>query len=178
MTTKTVELAKECQRLAESCLYTSTSFFIWLRRRRAIRTVFIVVPLLLGALASWQLLTDSGAEWVRITLAVATFVAGVMPSIYAGLKFDDHLDESKTAAAAFKNLQDRFRQLALVSSRKAFAEFEDGFRETRDALEAARSSAMTPPEWCFTQAQAKVKKGDYEFDIDIKGLAENEEKTP
>lgn len=176
MTTKTIELARECQRLAESCLYTSTTFFIWIRRRRAIRTVFIVVPLFLGGLASWQLLTDAKTEWVRIVLGVATFIAGVMPSIYAGLKFDDYLAESTNAAAAFKNLQDRFRQLALVSSRKPFAEFEAEFREARDALEAARAAALTPPEWCFTEAQAKVKKGDYAFDVDIEGLGEKEEK--
>jgi hypothetical protein len=32
MPSKSVELALECQRLSEGCLYTSTSLFIWLRK--------------------------------------------------------------------------------------------------------------------------------------------------
>jgi hypothetical protein len=177
MTKKAVELVVECQRLSESCLYTSTSFYIWLRRRRQIRTVFVVVPLILGSLASWQLLTESNLDSIRTLLSVATFLVGLMPSIYSGLKFDDHLEECTHAATAFKNLQDRFRQLALVSSRKSFAEFEKEFGECRAALESARRGALTPPEWCFTRAQAKVKKGDYFFDVDLAGIEASTEES-
>jgi len=35
-----------------------------------------------------------------------------MPTVYAALKFDDHLEECKHLAGEFKNLQDRFRSLA------------------------------------------------------------------
>ncbi len=175
MTTKTIQLAKECQRLSESCLYTSTSFFVWLRMRRFVRGFFIVVPLALGALTSWKLLTESSLDSIKVALSVATLLSGLMPSIYAALKFDDSIEECKGAAAAFKNLQDRFRQLALISSRKPFAEFEQEFAECRTALEDARKHAITPPEWCFKRAQAKVKTGDYTFDVDIKGLEDQSE---
>ena len=84
------------------------------------------------------------------------------------LKFDDHLEESKRLASEFKNLQDRFRQAALVSSRKPFADFEADFKPLMDRLEQARSMSLTPPEWCFKLAQRKIKKGDYDFDIDLK----------
>ncbi len=179
MTNKTTELAKECQRLSESCLYSSTSFFILLRHRRLVRGVFTVVPLVFGAVASWQLLMESGVEWIRIMLGVLALVGGVMPSIYAALKFDDGLEACRVAAARFKNLQDRFRQLALISSRKAFEEFEREFLECRADLEGVREAAITPPEWCFRRAQAKVKKGDYSFDVDIEGVAqEAEEQIP
>jgi hypothetical protein len=168
MASKSTELALECKRLAESCLYTSTSFFIWLRIGRYLRIVFIAAPLILGSLASWKLLTGIDLAGVKVFTAVCSFLAGLLPSIYAVLKFDDHLEESKRLAAEFKNLQDRFRQAALVSSRKTFTDFEADFKPLMDRLEQARSVSLTPPEWCFKLAQMKVKKGDYDFDIDLK----------
>jgi len=78
----------------------------------------------------------------------------------------------KIEASEFKNLQDRFRQAALVSSKKAFADFESEFRELFERLEKARSYSLTPPEWAFWLAQRKVKSGDYDFDVDL-ALSEN-----
>ncbi|MEZ6038418.1 MAG: hypothetical protein R3F29_13120 [Planctomycetota bacterium] len=170
MTTRALELAMECRRLSESCLYTSTSFFIWLRCLRIVRGIFVVVPLVLGSFASWTLLTESELDSVKAVVSIATFLAGMMPSVYAALKLDDRLASYREGATAFKNLQDRFRQLALVSSRKPFAEFEGEFEACRTSLEASRSTATTPPEWCFRRAQMKVQKGDYTFDVDLEAL--------
>ena len=170
MTARALELAKECRRLSESCLYTSTSFFIWLRCLRIVRGFFIVVPLVLGSFASWKLLTESELDSVKAGISITTFLAGLMPSVYGALKLDDRFASYREGAAAFKNLQDRFRQLALVSSRKAFAEFECEFESCRASLEAARSTATTPPEWCFRRAQKKVQQGDYTFDVDLEAL--------
>ena len=171
-TNKSVELAKECQRLSEGCLYTSTSLFIWLRCRRFLRGMFAVVPVLLGSVASWNLLTSSDLPSIKTWLSVCTFVAGLLPAVYAALKFDEGVEECRVGAGAFKNLQDRFRQLALVSSRKPFAEFEAEFTETRKAFEEARNASITPPEWCFKRAQKKVQSGDYTFDSDMSGVGE------
>lgn len=173
-TNKSVELAKECQRLAEGCLYTSTSLFIWLRHRRFLRGLFAVVPVILGSIASWNLLTSPDLPSIKAWLSICTFIAGLLPAIYAALKFDEGVEECRVGAGAFKNLQDRFRQLALVSSRKPFAEFEAEFKECRGEFEKVRSAAITPPEWCFKRAQKKVKSGDYTFDIDLAGVGENE----
>src|SRR5947209_10480170 len=115
MASKSMELAMECKRLSESCLYTSTSLFIWLRFTRYVKLAFIVAPLVLGSLASWKLLTGYNLEGVKVFTALCAFLAGLLPSIYSALKFDDHLDQSKHLAGEFKNLQDRFRQAALVS---------------------------------------------------------------
>jgi hypothetical protein len=161
MPTKSTELALECKRLSESCLYTSTSLFIWLRCARYIKVFFIVAPLVLGSVASWKLLTGVDLAAVQVFTAVAAFLAGLLPSIYSALKFDDHLEESKHLAAEFKNLQDRFRQAALVSARKPFGEFEADVKPLIDRLEQARAASFTAPEWCFKLAQKKVKKGDY-----------------
>ncbi|MGA7764917.1 MAG: hypothetical protein WCA27_01705 [Candidatus Sulfotelmatobacter sp.] len=129
---------------------------------------FIVAPLILGSMAGWKLLTGYDLAAVRIFTAVCAFLAGLLPSVYAALKFDDHLDESKHLAGEFKNLQDRFRQAALVSSRKPFPEFEADVKPLLDRLEQARAASFTAPEWCFKRAQKKIKTGDYDFDLDIK----------
>jgi hypothetical protein len=168
MASKSTELALECKRLAESCLYTSTSFFIWLRFTRWVKIFFIAAPLVLGSLASWKLLVGYDLAEVKVFTAICSFLAGLLPSMYAALKFDDHIEEAKHLAGEFKNLQDRFRQAAMVSSRKPFADFEADFKLLMDRLEQARSASLTPPEWCFKLAQWKIKTGDYDFDIDLK----------
>lgn len=167
MANATEELILECKRLSENCLYSSTAFFYYLRCLRYVRLVFIIVPLVLGSLATWKLLNGTDLAAVRTITAVCAFLAGLLPSIYSALKFDEHLEDSKRLASEFKNLQDRFRQLALVASTKPFSEFETEFNTVRDRLEAARTPSATLPEFFFRRAQTKVKSGDYDFDVDL-----------
>ena len=135
---------------------------------RWVKILFIAAPLVLGSLASWKLLAGYDLAEVKVLTATCSFLAGLLPSVYAALKFDDHLEEAKHLAGEFKNLQDRFRQAALVSSRKPFAEFEADVKSLIERLEQARAASFTPPEWCFKRAQKKIKTGDYDFDLDLK----------
>src|SRR5438045_3265633 len=139
MTSKNAELALECKRQQESCLFTSTALFIWLRHMRILRVLFLIVPLILGSLAGWQLLKQSHLESAKLITSICAFLAGLLPTIYAALKLDDHLAECQHLAGEFKNLQDRFRQAALISSRKSFAEFELDVRPLIERLEKARA---------------------------------------
>src|SRR5258708_2790842 len=120
----TEELTLECKRQAESCLYTSVALFIWLRTLRTARILFIIVPLIEGSLASGRLLSSGGHSGF---LAFCAFFAGVLPTVYAALKLDRHLRVCSDLASEFKNLQDRFRQAALLGPSKSFAEFEKQF---------------------------------------------------
>src|SRR5262249_46031940 len=104
------QLVRECERLSESCLYTSTSLFIWLRVLRYVKVAFVIIPLVLGSLASGKLLLTPSLGDAKTFAAVCAFFAGLLPSIYSALKYDDSLKESSLMAAEFKNLQDRFRQ--------------------------------------------------------------------
>jgi hypothetical protein len=131
---------------------------------------FTVVPLMLGSLAGWKLLTTSSLKSVKLLSAVSAFIAGLLPSIYSALKLDDHLEECKTLAGEFKNLQDRFRQAALVSSKKPFGEFEADVKPLVERLERARSASVTAPDWFFRRAQKKIQSGDYDFNVDAEGI--------
>ena len=166
MSTKTGELALECKRESESCLYTSTSFFIWLRVLQTVKVFFVVTPLVLGALAGWKLLTTSELPSVKLLTAVFAFLAGLLPTIYAALKIDENLAQCRKLAGDFKNLQDAFRRAALVSAKKSFKEFEDDVKPLIERLERARSESLVVPEVCFWLAQRKVKTGDYDFNVD------------
>ena len=157
-----LQLIQECRRQSEGCLYTSTSLFIWLRTLRYLKVIFIVAPLILGSLASGKLLLSLASPNAKIFAAACAFFAGLLPSIYAALKYDDRLKECITLSAEFKNLQDRFRQAALIASQKEFPEFEAHFNKLMERLEVARRSSFTAPEWCFRRAQKKVKSGDYQ----------------
>jgi len=167
MDEKRQQLVQECKRQSESCLYTSTALFIWLRVLRVLKVVFIILPLIFGSLAGGKLLIGINSEGAKLFSAFCAFVAAILPSIYAALKYDDRLKECSLLAAEFKNLQDRFRQASLVASQKPFSEFESHFNELMNRLEQARKPSVTTPEWCFRQAQRKVKGGDYHFDADI-----------
>jgi hypothetical protein len=82
---------------------------------------------------------------VKVFTAICAFIAGLMPAIYSALKLDDHLEQCKTLAGEFKNLQDRFRQAALVSSKKSFTEFEADVKPLIDRMDEARGVSLTPP---------------------------------
>ncbi len=100
---------------------------------------------------------------------MCALLAGLLPSIYAALKYDDELARCKLLTAEFKNLRDRFRQVALVSSLGPFDEFERDFEKLMERLEAARAHSYTAPEWCFRRAQEKIKSGHYDHAVDEKG---------
>ncbi len=157
-------MVSECRDLSRNCIYTSTSLFIWLRFLRTLGIGFTIVPLILGSLASWKLLTKSDLDSVKVMIAALAFLAGVIPTIYRALKFDRRLSQCAQLAAEFKNLQDAFRQCASISSLKPFVAFDADFRRVMKRLEKARQASYTAPEWCFKRAQKKVQSGDYDPD--------------
>ena len=167
MDTRTEQLTQECKRQSESCLYTSTSLYIWLRILRYLRVAFVVTPLILGSLSGGKILLSINSTGLTTFSAVCAFLAGLLPAVYSALKYDDRLRECSMLAAEFKNLQDRFRQAALIASQKPINEFEKVFNELMNRLEIARKPSHTTPEWCFRMAQNKVKSGDYTYDVDI-----------
>lgn len=167
MATKQAELVQECKRLSESCLYTSTTFFVWLKFLHAVKGTLTVLAVVLGGFAGWNVLTGAEDATARIVVAVSALGAGLIPTIISALKLSEHIEDCRRLAGEFKNLQDRFRQAALVWARKDFAEFESEFLDCRERLEEARAESITPPEWCFKRAQAKVKTQDYTFDVDL-----------
>jgi hypothetical protein len=155
-------LAKQCRRLADNtCLYTSTALFEWLRCLRIIQVAFLSLPIFLGSLATWNILTEAQDDWARYLTAICAFLAGLLPAIYGVLKLDEHIIKTSRLAGEFKNLQDRFEIAASVSSKKPYQEFESEVNELMERLERARSESYTPPNYYFRQAQKKIKKGDY-----------------
>ncbi len=173
MDPRSESLRKECFRLVDTCLYTSTTFFIWLRFCRFIKTAFLVVPLICGSLGTWSVLTRSDAASLRTVTALCSFLAGLLPAIYAALKLDRHLDQCCRLAGEFKNLQDRFRQAGDISYHKGFDRFETDVQPLMKRLEKARSESFTAPEWCFKFAQRKINKGHYTYTVDEPEISSN-----
>lgn len=52
MDARTQNLIEECKRQEESCLYTSTTLFEWLKSMRRYRVLFVVAPIILGGIAA------------------------------------------------------------------------------------------------------------------------------
>ena len=166
MASATAQLVDECRRQSESCLYTSTSMFIWLRWLRWFRVAFVIFNAMCGGLAGWTVLKAASDPDARLWCASFALLAGVLPAVYSALKAEEGLAQCAMLAGEFKNLQDRFRQAALIGSKKPFAEFEREFRRLMERMERARRHSYTAPEWCFRSAQKKIKTGDFTFDAD------------
>jgi hypothetical protein len=155
----TQELIDECRRQSDTCRDTAVTFILWLRVLRWIRTTCLVAPVIFGALATWQVLTG-----LPVMAAVFTLLATVIPPAYRASRQDAEIEDYQSLAGEFTNLRDRFRQAALISSKKTFAEFEADTKPLIVRLEKARARPLTPPECFFKRAQRKIKAGDYTHD--------------
>lgn len=157
-------IAEEARRQEESCLYTSTSLYLWLRRVRLQKQLFVIIPIILGAVAGFSAFKE---HVPAVLVATLTLVAGLFPALADALKIATSVDEISASAATFKALQDRFRRLATITVLSDVDAAEAALAELMDRMDVARSSSITPPERYFTAAQAKIKSGDYNFTVDL-----------
>ncbi len=161
---RTEALIAECRRQEESCLYMSTTIFEWLKSLRFWRVMFVVVPIVLGALATWPLLAkQSDMEWLT---AVCALLAGLIPAVYKALDLDVNLAVLAKQAHEFKTLQDRFRQAWRITAASGFDGLKARFDALMERMDAARATSLTAPERFFRKAQKKIAKGHYTFGID------------
>lgn len=160
------ELVRECKRQEESCAYTAVGLYIWQKRSQRWKTIFIVAPIVLGGLASSQIIADVPGKWTSYAGAVLALLAGFFPAIYEALGMDMRVREIGTSATEFTNLRDRFRQMAAIHAHSPFDEFKSAFEQLMDRMDSARSVSPPLPEWCFKEAQKKMSSGDYEFAVD------------
>ena len=164
MDERTQNLINECKRQEESCCYTSTTLFEWLKSMRRYRVFFVVFPIVLGGIAAWPLLKQqSGYEWLT---GLCALLAGLVPAIQKALNLDVSLDVIAKHAHQYKILQDRFRQASTITALGKVEDFGKEFHELMERMDAARSSSLTPPERFFKKAREKIEAGHYDFQVD------------
>lgn len=156
-------LIAECKRQEESCLYTSTTLYIWLRQVRRQKQLFITAPIIIGGFAGLSILQEWGFEWVTAVLAV---IASLFPALADALKIETSVDEISRLASEFKALQDRFRRNANITTLNDVQGAENVLAELMDRMDIARSSSITPPESAFEEARRKIAAGHYDFSVD------------
>lgn len=165
MNDKFSEIIKECEREEENCLYSSTTFYFWLKSLQRIKMFFIVTPLLLGGFSGVKILASSQLDWIKYLLGIASLLAGILPSIFSALKLDLKIEQLDKAAAIYKILQGKFRRLRNIKSKDKT--FENDFNSVIVELENIKSESITPPQRFFIKAQKKIAEGDYNFNTDI-----------
>jgi hypothetical protein len=163
MNEKMIAIAKEARRQEESCLYTSTTHYLWLRRVRLQNTLFVVAPIIIGALAGFSVLKEWAPDWV---IALLAFLASLFPALANGLKVQTSVNEIAASAASYKSLQDRFRQLATITVLTDPDAADAELRDLMDRLDVARSTSITAPEKFFEKARTKIEAGHYDFAVD------------
>lgn len=156
-------LVEECSQQARNTLYTSTSFFIWLRVLKRIRGFLWILAALCSIAAASSILLELLAEY-RVIIAGITLLGVILPGILKAVKLDDTITAYEKSAARLKNVEGELRRSANVWSHKSFHEFETEARAALSELDEARMPSLTPPEWCFQKAQKKVQSGDYDPD--------------
>lgn len=158
------EVIAESQRQQESCLYTSTALYEWMKEVRVYRVVFIVAPIIFGGVASARILSQStDYAWL---VAICSLVAGLFPAIFKALELDVSIKTIADSAHRFKVLQDRFRQTALIVDGKSDEDVEGEFRVLMERMDDARSASPPIPDRHFRKAQKKISKGNYKFGVD------------
>jgi hypothetical protein len=159
------EVRIEALRQEENCLYTSTAMYGWLTKVRWQQRIVLVLPILLAAGASYSYSREVFPGWA---LALVALFATLIPSIAKALDIDTQVKELKDAAGEYKNLQDRFRQLANIGSLENPDASEARLSELMDRLDAVRTKSLVVPQRHFEAAQKKIKSGDYDFSADIR----------
>lgn len=154
-------IKEECKRQEESCLYTSTALFEWLKELRCWKIVLVVAPIVFSAIAASALIKH--CPWVTGT---AVLLAGILPAIFKALNLDKDLVAITLYANGFKILQDRFRQCWRISSLGDADAFRKEFQNLMSKLDDARKASIPPPERYFKKAKAKIDKGHYSFAAD------------
>ena len=160
---RTPNLIEECRRQEESCLYTSTALFEWLKHLRCWKGFFVVAPIVLATVATGIISPDY--KWAA---TICTMLAGIATAVYKALDLDINLGTISKNANQFKILQDRFRQAHQVSALGNFDEFKKEFDVRMQEMDTLRSSSLPPPERFFKKAQAKIQSGHYDFTTDLK----------
>ncbi len=167
MDLRSQNLVSECKRPQESCLYTSTAIYEWLKSLRWWRTLFVVLPIIFGGVATWPLLAKAaGFEWVT---GIFALMAGIIPAIYKALEFDVSLDTLAKSAHHFEVLRDRFRQAWSVAALGEFDPFKAEFDGLMNRMDAARENSPAIPDRYLKKASRKIKDGVYGFGIDMTG---------
>ena len=151
-------VSQECERQEESCLFTSTALFEWIKVLRLWRVAFIILPLVCSAVATSALFK----HWAWVT-GIAILCAGVIPAIFKSLDLDKDIAAMTRYANTFKSLQDRFRQARNISALGEIDEFRKEFASLRTKLDDARMASIPIPERYFKKAQRKIGQGHYEF---------------
>lgn len=80
-------LVKECREQGRNTLYTSTSFFIWLRTLKIARAVLWVLAAASGAAAASTVLTSR--ENMELVIAGLALLAVILPGATKALNLDD-----------------------------------------------------------------------------------------
>jgi len=137
------ELVKECERQEESCQYTAAGLYIWQKRARMWRNCFVVAPIVLGGLASSQILGALQQAWATWAGAVLALLAGFFPAIYVSLGMDMRVSEIGQSAAEYTNLRDRFRQAAKVKSYLPVEEFSTAFEGLPNGSDGRRAKGFS-----------------------------------
>lgn len=158
------KIIDECKRQEESCNYTATALYSWLKEVRIYRVALITLPIILGSIASAKILLKEPAfDWI---IGIAALLAGLFPAVFKALDLDVNIKAMSDAAHRFETLRDRFRQASLISATKPVDELEKEFREIMDRMDEARNTSLAIPERHFKRAQQKIERGHYKFTVD------------
>lgn len=157
-------IVQECKIQADSCRYTSTALYEWLGAANRWNMFFNVLPIGFGAFAAFKLFHDS----CPLLASIVAFIAGVLPSIYEKLRLQAYTNEIFSQAGQYKNLENQFRQISLVTALDPNSDnLKTEFSVLMKQIEFLRLRPLIIPEKYFQAARAKIKDGRYNPDPEI-----------
>lgn len=107
-------LKKECREQSRNSLYTSTSFYIWLRFLKISRAILWTLAAISGAAAASAVLTEQ--DNLKVVVAGLALLGVILPGAIKALKLDDAIEAYANKAGEFKNVEGSLRRSANVWS--------------------------------------------------------------
>lgn len=158
-------LISECKYREVVCRHISVSLYLWLRNVRFFRRLFVMAPIIFGAVATWSILGRPEDPITNEITAILALLAGFSPALFCALKLDLHIDKIAAQAALFRALGDRFRQAGNITALGPANEFNAAFDSLVEWMESARMTSLNPPGRYFGAARKRIAAGRDFFDV-------------
>ena len=121
-------LRTECLEQARNTLYTSTSFYIWLRCLRFWRALIWFAAVVCSTVAASSIVSDFG--WPAPVVARLTLAGVLLPAVIKALKLDEAIEAYSDQAAQFKSVEGRLGRAGRVWSEGSPELFEKEVNQT------------------------------------------------
>lgn len=150
-----------CVDIGRNALWNYVTLIVWLRWLRRRRVVFSMLPIIIGSIGSWHILTNSSDDGIALLGASLTLLAGLLPLLYLASGVEDGIATAIRLAGGYRVLEARCRDFVIRYRVLEEPERSNAFGRIRDHYFDLKATAYTVPIRAFKTAYKLIRRGDY-----------------